>query len=121
MLTVFLAGAAALFAVNALVDKFTTTFDESFEAAQKSAEEYNNTVSEISSLNSELETTNARIDELNAKEHLSFVEQSELNKLYATREQLEKSNCFKEKQAEAQGKDSAEDSKTTLEKKKTLT
>lgn len=117
LLTVFLAGAAALFAVNALVDKFTTTFDESFEAAQKSAEEYNNTVSEISSLNSELETTNARIDELNAKEHLSFVEQSELNKLYATREQLEKVIALKEKQAEAQGKDSAEDSKTTLEKK----
>lgn len=60
------------------------------EAAEESAEKAKSLKEEIKSLNEEMKTTNDRIHELEGKEHLTFVEQEELDKLKEQNKELER-------------------------------
>lgn len=70
------------------IDNYVHRLEKAKEAAEDAKESYDETASKFESLNDELKTTQSRIDELNGKDHLSFVEQEELNKLQATSAEL---------------------------------
>ena len=70
------------------IDNYVHKLEKAREAAEDAKESYDETASKFESLNDELKTTQSRIDELNSKDHLSFVEQEELNKLQATSAEL---------------------------------
>lgn len=70
------------------IDNYVHRLEKAKEAAEGAKESYDETASKFESLNDELKTTQSRIDELNGKDHLSFVEQEELNKLQATSAEL---------------------------------
>ncbi len=70
------------------IDNYVHKLEKAREAAEDAKESYDETASKFESLNDELKTTQSRIDELNGKDHLSFVEQEELNKLQATSAEL---------------------------------
>ena len=71
-----------------VIDNYVHRLEKAKEAAEDAKETYDETASKFESLNDELKTTQSRIDELNGKDHLSFVEQEELNKLQATSAEL---------------------------------
>lgn len=70
------------------IDNYVHRLQKAKEAAEDAKESYDETASKFESLNDELKTTQSRIDELNGKDHLSFVEQEELNKLQTTSAEL---------------------------------
>lgn len=70
------------------IDNYVHRLEKAQEAAEDAKKSYDETASKFESLNDELKTTQSRIDELNGKDHLSFVEQEELNKLQATSAEL---------------------------------
>ena len=90
----FIAGAAALVGVIALVvkgiDNATVTAEEAKEKLEDLNTEINSLTSDLDSLNSKLETIQERMEELLSKDTLSFVEQEELNNLKLQNEQLER-------------------------------
>ena len=70
------------------IDNYVHRLEKAKEAAEDAKESYDETASKFESLNDELKTTRSRIDELEAKDHLTFVEQEELDKLKATSAEL---------------------------------
>ena len=82
-----LAIVSAISLVTTLLPVAINLFDSLFVSAKKATEQMEESVSEfeeatehVKDLNKELETTQDRIDELNAKDNLTFVEESELQK-----------------------------------------
>nr|DAE63819.1 MAG TPA: hypothetical protein [Caudoviricetes sp.] len=71
------------------VDNYVHRLEKAKEAAEDAKETYDETASKFESLNDEMKTTQSRMDELEAKDHLTFVEQEELDKLKATSAELE--------------------------------
>lgn len=72
---------AAIAAIVAVVDALTVSAAEATENMNKAFEEYDTAKQKVQSVNSELQTANERILELQAKGGLTFVEESELEKL----------------------------------------
>lgn len=75
-------------AITKAYDHFVVTLDEQKEKLEAANTEYQNSQKEISDINTELETTAKRIDELLKKDNLTFVEQSELEKLQEVTKEL---------------------------------
>lgn len=107
---------AAIAACVAIVDACTDSFDELVERASESRAAFEETQSEINSLNSELETTQDRIQELKAQGSLTLTEQTELDTLEAQNEKLERQIALKEKLAQLQGQEAADDAAAVLNK-----
>lgn len=111
------AGVMAFSKIKEAADEAGLTFKGAQENAQKSAEAYQNTASEIESLNSELETTQSRISELQALKEdgvLSMVEEAELEKLQRENELLETQIGIKERLAQMQAKEAANDARNSI-------
>ena len=70
------------------IDNYVHKLEKAKEAAEDAKETYDETASKFESLNDEMKTTQSRMDELEAKDHLTFVEQEELDKLKATSAEL---------------------------------
>ena len=81
---------AAIWAMGKAYDAAVNRVKNLREAAEDSAQTYEDLKSDIENINDEMKTTSDRIDELNGKDHLSFVEQEELQKLKETNEELER-------------------------------
>ena len=81
---------AAVWAMGKAYDAVVNRVKNLREAAEESAQTYEDLKSDIENINDEMKTTSDRIDELNKKDHLSFVEQDELQKLKETNEELER-------------------------------
>lgn len=81
---------AAIWAMGKAYDAVVNRVKNLREAAEESAQTYEDLKSDIENINDEMKTTSDRIDELNGKDHLSFVEQEELQKLKETNEELER-------------------------------
>ena len=81
---------AAIWAMGKAYDTVANRVKNLRESAEKSAQTYEDLQSDIEDINDEMKTTSDRIDELNGKDHLSFVEQDELQKLKETNEELER-------------------------------
>lgn len=88
---------AAIWAIGKAYDTVANRVKNLRESAEESAQTYEDLKSDIENINDEMKTTASRIDELNKKDHLSFVEQEELQKLKDTNEELERQ--LKNKQA----------------------
>ncbi|MFR2713964.1 MAG: phage tail tape measure protein [Pilosibacter sp.] len=71
------------------IDNYVHRLENAKEVAEDAKESYDETASKFESLNDEMKTTQSRMDELEAKDHLTFVEQEELDKLKATSAELE--------------------------------
>lgn len=81
---------AAAWAMGKAYDAVVNRVKNLREAAEESAQTYEDLKSDIENINDEIKTTSDRIDELNKKDHLSFVEQDELQRLRDTNEELER-------------------------------
>lgn len=124
MLPELLAVAAAITAVVAVVkilDEAIVTAAEANEKFENSKEAYENTKGELESLNSELDETKSKIEELNSLDKLTVVEKDELKTLEAQRKELETQIELKEKLAEKQQKQTAEDAYNAINHSQTAT
>lgn len=81
---------AAIWAIGAAYDAVANRSENLKNAAEEASDEYEELKSDVESINDELKTTGSRIDELNSKDHLSFTEQEELDRLKETNEELER-------------------------------
>lgn len=70
------------------IDNYVHRLEKAKEAAEDAKDTYGETASKFESLNDEMKTTQSRMDELEAKDHLTFVEQEELDKLKTTSAEL---------------------------------
>lgn len=82
-----LGGCIALYNI---IKKLNPSLEDQQEITQNLQEELSEIQSSISDISSEIETLTDRINELNSKEHLSFVEQDELDRLIAQNEALKR-------------------------------
>ncbi len=103
------AGGVAAAAITAIALKATEA-KRANEQMEKSFSEFQDAQSKANELNGELETTKQKIAELEGKSSLTFIEQSELNKLRETNRLLEIQADLAEKGAHREAKESAEDS-----------
>lgn len=81
---------AAIWAIGTAYDAVANRTENLKNAANEASDEYEELKSDVESINDELKTTGSRIDELNSKDHLSFTEQEELDRLKETNEELER-------------------------------
>lgn len=102
--------------IMAIYDAVTITAEEATEAMEQSFSEFEEAENKVNSLNDELKTTQDRIDELNAKEALTFVEESELQKLRESVELLQIQADLAEKERVREAKEAADDTITAYRK-----
>lgn len=79
---------AGITAGIALYNELNQSIEKQKKVLEETKDSYAQTNSDLEKINSELKTTIERIDELNAKDNLTFVEQSELDKLKETNKHL---------------------------------
>lgn len=109
--------AAAIFGTVKAFDALTVSFDEAVEKTKSSKEELDQLTSEISDLNNELETTKERIDELLEKANsgtISLLEEEELNSLREQNDELQREIALKEKLAEIDAREAADNAAYSL-------
>ncbi len=109
--------AAAIFGAVKAFDALTVSFDEAVEKTKSSKQELDQLTSEISDLNGELETTKDRIDELLEKANsgtISLLEEDELNNLKEQNNELQREIDLKEKLAEIDAKEAADNAANSL-------
>jgi uncharacterized protein YoxC len=95
------------------LDKIINRIKTLRENVNESTQSYEELQSNIEDINDEMKTTSDRIDELNKKDHLSFVEQDELQRLRDTNEELERRLANKQALANVE-KDKAHDDAVKL-------
>lgn len=95
--------------IMAVHDAITVTAAEATEIMEESVAAFEEATNELESLNKELETTQDRIDELEAKDSLTFVEESELNKLRESVKLLQIEADLAEKKRVREAKESVDD------------
>ena len=100
---------AGIWAIGKAYDYVAHQSEILTKKAEESAQTYSDAKDEVERLNEELKTTNSRIDELEAKDHLSFVEQEELDKLKETNAELERSIKLAEIKEQNEGKQARKD------------
>ena len=88
---------------------FQSTVKSANEKMAESFSAYEQAQSEVENVNNELLTTQSRIDELNAKQSLTFVEQSELEKLQEANEKLQLQLDLREKEEQRAARQASED------------
>ena len=108
--------AGAIFGLVKLFDALTLSAEEATEQMEESVSAYEEATSQLKSLNNELQTTQDRIDELEAKDSLTFVEESELQKLRESVELLQIQADLAEKESVRKAKDAADDTVTAYRK-----
>ena len=110
---------AAVAAVGILVtafDKLNVSAKEANEKMETSFEAYDDAKQKVIDTNTELENTKSKMDDLLAKDSLTFVEESELQKLKDATEQLQIQADLDEKAALRAGRQAAEDTVTAYRK-----
>ena len=108
--------AGAIFGLVKLFDALTLSAEEATEQMEESVSAYEEATSQLKSLNNKLQTTQDRIDELEAKDSLTFVEESELQKLRESVELLQIQADLAEKESVRKAKDAADDTVTAYRK-----
>lgn len=95
---------------------YQSTVKSANEKMAESFSAYEQAQSEVENVNNELLTTQSRIDELNAKQSLTFVEQSELEKLQEANEKLQLQLDLREKEEQRAARQASEDTISAYEK-----
>ena len=83
------AAVAVLISIANTLGLFKLATTRAREAVENATKEYGDAQNRLSDISSELSRVGSRIDELNSKEHLTIVEQSELERLQAVTKELE--------------------------------
>lgn len=120
-LATFLGAVAAVAGVALFIDAITLSFEEAKEQAAESASAYQSTSDEVKNLSSELETVKSNIEALESQGTLTISEQSELDKLIAQNEQLERQLSIKERLANSQQNELATNAASVLKATRTYT
>lgn len=108
---------AVLPVVVSILDKIIVTADEANDKMEESFSEFEEAADKVKSLNDELETTRSRIHELESKNgRLTFVEQSELEKLRESVKLMEVQADLAEKERAREAKEAAGDTVTAYRK-----
>lgn len=102
--------------IMAIYDAVTVTAEEATEAMEESVSEFEGASNKVESLNNELQTTQDRIDELEAKDSLTFIEESELQKLRESVELMQIQADLAEKERKSKAKDAADDTVVAYQK-----
>ena len=102
--------------IMAIYDAVTVTAEEATEAMEESVSEFEEATNKVKSLNDELQTTQDRIDELEAKDSLTFIEESELQKLRESVELMQIQADLAEKERKSKAKDAADDTVVAYQK-----
>lgn len=102
--------------IMAIYDAVTVTAEEATEAMEESFSEFEEATNKVKSLNDELQTTQDRIDELEAKDSLTFIEGSELQKLRESVELMQIQADLAEKERKSKAKDAADDTVVAYQK-----
>lgn len=92
----FIAIAAGLVTVAAILSKIHVSADEALDSFTKQKDSFDNAKMEVDDLNAQLEETQSKINALEAKGNLSLVEQEDLNNLKIQNERLEKTLQLRE-------------------------
>lgn len=111
-----IAAAVAIYGIVKAVDALTESFDEAKEKAAESKEKYEITANEVSSLESKLKEVKARMEEIKSIGTLNITDQAEYDKLKAQNEQLEYQLEIKQKLADYERQQAAEDAANVLTK-----
>ena len=109
--------AGSIFGAVKAFDALTVSFDEAVEKTKSSKEELDQLTSEINDLNNELKTTKDRIEELVEKANsgtISLLEEEELNNLREQNDELQREIALKEKLAEIDAKEAADNAAYSL-------
>ena len=101
--------------VNAVQD-YINRADIAKEKMEESVKTYQNTTDEVKSLNDELEENNKRIAEIKAQDVITYTDQQELIKLQVANNKLERQIQLKERLAEMQLKEAANDTEDSFNK-----
>lgn len=109
-------GALAIWGIIKAIDYFTVSIDEARDAASESLDSFTSLQSEIESVKSELEASTDRMKELEQQPNLTFVEQSELDKLKETNDELERQLRTKQTLVDIAGKEARESAIAYLDK-----
>lgn len=102
--------------IMAIYDAVTVTAEEATEAMEESVSEFEDASNKVENLNNELQTTQERIDELEAKDSLTFIEESELQKLRESVELMQIQADLAEKERKSKAKDAADDTVVAYQK-----
>lgn len=102
--------------IMAIYDAVTVTAEEATEAMEESVSEFEDASNKVENLNNELQTTQDRIDELEAKDSLTFIEESELQKLRESVELMQIQADLAEKERKSKAKDAADDTVVAYQK-----
>lgn len=94
---------------SSIREKFFPTLEELENRVDASKSKFESAESEIKSLNDELDQNKSRITELQNKGSLTYVEQSELEKLQSATEELKKQVEYQESIKNSASKDTAKD------------
>ncbi len=113
--TVAAVGAATMGLVSA-ADWLSKSLDRQKEKLQNARQSYDNAASGLKNITSELEQVRTQIEELQAKGHLSFLEQGELERLVAYRENLELALEAAKVETQLEANKTAKESKETYDK-----
>ncbi len=107
---------AAMFAITKGIELAATAISNYINRVEIAKEKMDNSVSsyesvksELESISSELKTQGERIDELNAKDHLTYAEKGELERLQEITKELTMQQALKEKELESNAKQAADD------------
>lgn len=117
VLTAIAAAGITIYGAVKGFDALTVSMDEAIEKTKSSKQELDQLTSEISDLNNELETTKNRIDELVEKANsgsISLAEEEELNKLKEQNSELQREIALKEKLAEMDAKEVADNAANSI-------
>lgn len=108
--------AAAVAAGIYAISKAYVSASEANDKMRDSYSAYQEAQSNLESVNSELDTTKASMDELLGKEHLTFVEEAELQKLKDATEQLLIQQDLAEREENKAARQAAEDTVSAYKK-----
>lgn len=97
-------------------DWLSKSLDRQKEKLQNARQSYDNAASGLENITSELEQVRTQIEELQAKGHLSFLEQGELDRLVAYRENLELAQEAAKAETQLEANKTAKKSKETYDK-----
>lgn len=96
-------------------------YNNSLAAAEKNykklSDEADNSKAEVDSVNGELDSVNSKIDEINEKGNLTLTDKEELENLKEQRKELELILAAKEKAAQVDAKEEANEAKNIINKK----
>ena len=102
------------------ISNYVNAFDNSLEDVNKKQSEFTSATKQLDSLKNSYKDVNSQVEKLNGKEHRTFSEESELNKLKDQSNELKQQVAIQQKVADVKSKSAANASEKVLTMNRTL-